>query len=157
MRGAAAWGPRRKVPTYQSPAEKWSERASFLTIGVDFHGVLVEHPEGSKGATSPDWPEVPGAIEWLRGISGRYNVHVVSARFARSGNEGADAIAAARQWLSARGIPLPWMLPVNGAMPRIWLTPFKPPCVLWIDDRGWTFRGVFPSAEEIAAFRPWNR
>ena len=131
-------------------------RGSRLIVGVDFHGVICEHPEGSKGLTSADWPEVPGAIEWLKLISEEFDVHLVSARFGRPGREGSDAISLARQWLSLRGIPSVWTMVIEGPA-RIWLTPFKPPCLLWIDDRGFCFRGVFPSRDEIMNFRPWNR
>ena len=33
----------------------------------------------------------------------------------------------------------------------------KPPAFLQIDDRAITFTGVFPSTEEMKAFRPWNK
>jgi hypothetical protein len=32
----------------------------------------------------------------------------------------------------------------------------KPPAFLQIDDRALTFRGVFPTAAEMKAFKPWN-
>ncbi len=131
-------------------------RESFLIIGVDFHGVICDHPEKSKGLTEPDWPAVPGAIDWLKSITERFDVHLVSARFSRPGREGADAISKARHWLSLRGIPPIWTMTIEGPA-RIWLTPFKPPCSLWIDDRAWCFRGTFPTADEIDSFRPWNR
>lgn len=139
-----------------SRSDNAGRRDGYLAIAVDFHGVIVAHPEGAKGATEQDWPEVPGAVAWLLAITERFNVHLVSARFSRPGRGGADAVAAARQWLAAHGVPTLWMTPVNG-IPRIWLTPFKPACVLWIDDRAYCFRGTFPTEEEIAAFRPWNR
>jgi|SRR5947209_6291582 len=129
-----------------------------LTVAVDLHGVLCAHPEGSKGATEPDWPEVPGAIDWLKALSARFAVVVVSARFARPGREGAEALAAARYWLWRRGVPMAWMLPGERGEPaRITLAAFKPPCHLWIDDRAWTFDGRFPTDAEIDSFKPWNR
>jgi hypothetical protein len=144
------------VPTHYSEAYKAVRRDSLLTVGVDFHGVICEHPEGSKGITEMTWPEVPGAIDWLKDVTDRFNVHVVSARFSRPGREGAVAIAAARSWLAYRGIPMAWMASPYG-MPRILLTPFKPACVLWVDDRAFCFRGQFPLVEEIEGFKPWNR
>lgn len=128
-----------------------------LIVAVDLHGVICDHPPAGKGATEPDWPEVPGAVEWLLSTSARYDVHVVSARFSRGGQEGAEALAAARAWLIAHGVPSAWMLPIGGRMPRIWLSAHKPPCLLWVDDRGFCFRGAFPSVEQIESFRPWNR
>lgn len=140
----------RSIPSHRSPA------APLLTIAVDFHGVICDHPEGAAGLTSLDWPEVPGAVEWLRRISEKYRVVIVSARFGRPGGEGSHAVGMAMTWLSQRGIPTEWMLP-GERPPKILLTPSKPACVLWIDDRAWRFDGVFPSAEDIASFRPWNR
>lgn len=146
----------RSVPTHRSEGEQAARRDGFLIIGVDFHGVIVDHPPQSRGLTEPRWPEVPGAIDWLQVVTERFNVHLISARFSRSGREGAEAVRAAKDWLVQHGIPLLWMTPVLG-QPRIWLTPFKPACSLWIDDRAWCFRGAFPTVEEIESFRPWNR
>lgn len=130
-------------------------RARFLTIGVDFHGVICMHPEGEQGRTDMAWPAVPGAIEWLKGITETYNVHIVSARF--SPFRGArPAMEAAANWLVAQGIPRNWFVALDGP-PRIVLSPYKPACSLWIDDRAFCFAGTFPTAEEIGAFRPWNR
>lgn len=125
-------------------------------VAVDFHGVICEHPEGSKGLTEPGWPEVPGAIEWLGSITPRYAVHLVSARFSRPGIMGRDAMLAARGWLVGHGIPMAWMVSSAGEA-RITFAATKPVCVLWVDDRAFCFRGTFPTADEIESFRPWNR
>ena len=34
---------------------------------------------------------------------------------------------------------------------------FKPAAFMTIDDRAVTFTGLFPSIEEIQAFKPWNK
>jgi hypothetical protein len=133
-------------------------RTVRLTIGVDFHGVIVDHPAGSHGATELHWPEVPGALEWLRTISERFDVVLVSARFARPEPEGKAGITAAMQWLQMHGAPTHWFYADDeGGPPRVRLTGLKPACVLWIDDRGYCFRGRFPSARDVEAFTPWNR
>lgn len=33
----------------------------------------------------------------------------------------------------------------------------KPGAILYIDDRGYHFRGIFPSVSYIEDFRPWNK
>jgi hypothetical protein len=33
----------------------------------------------------------------------------------------------------------------------------KPPALVTIDDRAITFTGIFPSLDDIAAFKPWNK
>lgn len=149
---------RRAFPTHYSGPKLSAMPESSLTIAVDFHGVIVAHPEGSQGATQLDWPEVPGAIAWLKRISERYFVHIISARFGRPHPEGDHARAMAMTWLSQHGIPSDWMMPSERSpSPRIWLTAVKPACILWVDDRGWRFDGTFPTVEQIQDFRPWNR
>lgn len=127
-----------------------------LRVAVDLHGVVIEHPEGSRGITEFGWPEVPGAIEWLGAISEVYDVHLVSARFSRPGREGVMGMQAARDWLASRGVPWGWLSSAGGPT-RLTFTPYKPACSLWIDDRAFLFEGRFPDAAEIGAFRPWNR
>lgn len=127
-------------------------------VAVDFHGVICAHPEGSRGLTEPEWPEVPGAIEWLKAAAARWRIVIVSARFSRPGIEGANALSLARHWLKLRGVPIDWMIPGEDGEPqRIAFSAYKPPCHLWIDDRAWAFAGRFPTDAEIESFKPWNR
>ena len=121
-------------------------------IAVDFNGVIHDHRDGQKGFCDADSPEIPGAIEWLKEISESFDVFLVSASFSR-----APYILAAKQWLNAHGVPLAWMASVAIGRSRITLTPFKPCCTIFLDDRAMTFRGTFPTKEFIKGFRPWNR
>lgn len=123
-----------------------------LIVAVDFNGVIHDHPPGFKGKCEPGSPAIPGAIAWLKEIAEEYDVFLVSASFSR-----ADFITAAKAWLEATGIPRPWMMPVLTGRSKLTLTPFKPPCQIFVDDRGFCFQGEFPSVSEIKAFKPWNR
>jgi len=125
---------------------------SKLTIGVDFNGVIHDHRDGARGFAEAGSPEIPGAIDWLRAISEEFAVVLVSASFARS-----PSVHAARSWLESKGIPRAWTSPVLVGMPRIAMSPFKPACVMFIDDRAFHFCGQFPTVDEIRSFKPWNR
>jgi hypothetical protein len=126
--------------------------ASRLLICVDFNGVIHDHSPHSRGFCPPDSPEVPGAVEWLRVVTEEYDACLVSASFRESRN-----ILNAKQWLASRGIPPQWMSSAIVGMPRLSLSPFKFPSLMFIDDRGFCFRGTFPTVSEIKNFRPWNR
>lgn len=108
-------------------------------LGVDFDGVIHRYRNGDQGAAIYDTP-TPGAQEALRHYVEAFDVHIVSARAASS--EGQARI---KQWLSCYNFP-----PVP-------LSDRKPPgeLLVLLDDRAWPFRGIFPSVEELLAFRPW--
>src|SRR5258708_3047090 len=99
-----------------------------LIVAVDFNGVIHDHKESQKGFCEPDSPEIPGAVEWLKSISDWWDVFLVSASFERS-----QYVTAAKAWLEARGMPRPWMAPMIVGRPRFTLTPFKPPCLMFVD------------------------
>ena len=122
-----------------------------LILAADFNGVIHDH-QGKAGFCEAGSPEIPGAITWLKEISETYDVFLVSASFSK-----APFVVAARAWLEAKGVPRPWLTPVPVGRSRITLTPFKPACVMFIDDRGFQFVGTFPTLEAIQAFKPWNR
>jgi hypothetical protein len=123
-----------------------------LIVACDFNGVIHDHRDGPKDKVDPASPAIPGAIDWLKAVSEELDVFLVSASFAKS-----PYVTSARAWLTAQGIPADWTTPVVVGRSRITLTPFKPPCLLFIDDRGFCFRGEFPEVEDIKRFVPWNR
>src|SRR5262249_37850198 len=129
----------------------------MLTVGVDFHGVICDRPPGYKGFTQPEWPAIPGAIDWLLALVEAYDGDLVSARFDWAWPAGAAAMRAAARWLVDRGLPQKLLVMRRGDRPPIKLTPCKPVCILYIDDRAYCFRGKFPTVQEIGDFKIWNR
>lgn len=129
-----------------------------LTIAVDFNGVIHDHDVGSKGAIELGSPEIPGAIDWLKEVSDSFNVALQSARFGLPGPAGPSCIQSAKRWLIAKGIPPSWVShDPDTVCRRIHLTDRKVKYHVLLDDRAITFRGRFPSAEDLMAFKPWNR
>lgn len=113
-----------------------------LTLCLDFDGVLHSYASGWKGiGVIPDGP-VDGAVEACRLYVEHFRVVVFSSRC--SEQAGIDAI---RKWLEDWGFPVDSMEVVSE----------KPPAHLTLDDRAWTFRGIFPSLESIMGFVPWNK
>lgn len=149
------------------------------TISVDFDGVLHSYTSGWKGArTIPD-PPVPGAIPWLCSMLPHFDVAISSARSGQLGGRWAMKRWIA-QWAATAFLGLnrdDWMKLVNDAdydpgmdpveeearhfgrhlVRRIQWPRLKPSAVLYIDDRAHCFEGTFPSAEQIQAFKPWNK
>lgn len=120
---------------------------------LDFDGVLHSYTSGWKGAdTIPD-PPVSGAIAFLRDAVKRFRVCIFSSRSSQSGGQ-----QAMRQWLGywvleerlSDDEDLAWASAIE------WPTE-KPPALVTIDDRAITFTGEWPSLDDIAAFRPWNK
>lgn len=115
------------------------------TVAVDFDGVIHSYTSGWKGhMTIPD-PPVPGAFEWLAEAVQRFEVAIYSTRFAN-----AESMIAVREWLHTHGLPVE-------VIEALTLSAGKPPAVLYIDDRGHHFTGIFPTLDEIDAFQPWNK
>lgn len=115
------------------------------TICVDFDGVLHSYISPWKGATViPDEP-VPAAIEWLMHMHEHFDIAIFSTRACEPGG-----IAAMRQWLLDHGLG-------EALVERISFPREKPLAHIYIDDRAWRFEGVFPTADEVRAFEPWNR
>lgn len=112
-------------------------------VALDFDGVL--HAYTSKWTVPEEIHDgpTPGALEAVKEyLAAGMEVVVFSAR-ARS-NSGMGAMML---WLEDHGFPY-------DEMP---ITSVKPSAQVYIDDRGFQFNGTFPSAEELLAFRPWNR
>lgn len=123
----------------------YAQYTRILTVSVDFDGVLHSYKSPrDDAATIPDEP-VPGAIDWLARLMAHFNVVISSSR-----NHQAGGITAMREWLLRNG--LAWYL-----VDRIEFPLEKAPAFVHIDDRAMTFNGVFPTIDEILAFRPWNK
>jgi len=112
------------------------------TIATDFDGVIhsFQTPWISPHVIV-DLP-VPGAIEWLNAIVRDFDVVILTTRAATAA--GCDAV-----W--------EWLIENGYTGPRLRVTAQKPPALVYIDDRGWRFEGVFPSAEDVYRARPWHK
>lgn len=122
------------------------------TLSLDFDGVLHAYTSGWKGASVvPDGP-VPGAMRFLVEAVHRFDVVVFSSRSHQPGGTQAmgDAILS---WLTEEvGFDV-----AMDTFRRLSFPDVKPSAHLSIDDRGFCFEGIFPSLDDIASFKPWNR
>lgn len=125
------------------------------TVCVDFDGVVHQYVSGWRGPTVILDPPVPGALRALRAYLSAGIV--VAIHSSRSHVEG--GIEAMRKWLGyyaamEEGLdrPPPWVEEVQFPL-------HKPPALVYIDDRGMEFNGVWADypPERILEFEPWNR
>ena len=110
-------------------------------VVVDFDGVL--HRYKSKWTCPEEIHDGPteGALEAvLSYIRAGFEVVVMSAR--ASDPRGRRAI---HEWLKKHGFP------------EMTVSHEKPGAVLYIDDRGFHFTGVWPLAQYVLNFKPWNK
>lgn len=110
------------------------------TVSVDFDGVLHSYTTPWIDATTIPDPPVPGAIDWLNAIGADYDIVIHTTRAASPG--GADAVEA--------------YLREHGCRCEVRATAIKPPALIYVDDRGWRFRGRFPTTGQIRGIRPWK-
>src|ERR1700704_1735511 len=104
------------------------------TIAVDFDGVLNSYTTKmglDKQHLLPD-PPVPGALDWVNEMVQHYNVVVFTCRAQFS-----YGVIAVKKWLDRHGFP---PLEVTGE---------KPIAMLYLDDRGYLFTGIFPSLDYV--------
>ena len=131
-------------------------------ISVDFDGVLHSYSSGWQGMASiPDRP-VPGAMQWLADLyeSDRVRVAIFSSR-----SKTLQGRWAMRSWLrhylivefgymAGPRFMDPLYLEILEWVKWPW---FKPAALITLDDRAMTFTGVFPSLDQMLAFKPWNK
>lgn len=119
------------------------------TIAIDFDGVIHAHTSPFTKADEIHDDPVEGALEFIREAFRReYGVTIYTARASREDNEG--VVEAIVRWLLTHGLE-------ESYVEDIAITGTKPAAIVYIDDRGWRFEGTFPSFEEIAALRQWNK
>lgn len=144
---------------------------------LDFDGVLHSYTSGWQGATTISDPPVEGAIEFIIRSLPDFRISISSSRSCKWGGR-----RAMKKWLKKNLIE--WIDEVtlhsnlelcqvagidpfhfsdddferwaDSVMDQIQWPFVKPPAFLTIDDRAWTFRGTWPSVEEMKAFKPWN-
>lgn len=150
-------------------------------ICLDFDGVLHSYVSGWKGARRIPDPPVPGAIEWLFHLVNdqRVEVCILSSRSHQWGGR-----RAMKNWLREHLVEFFWKKYGTGRLQDIGkqapLSEFfgdidddftgwanlilkdvgfpthKPPAHITIDDRALGFGGVFPTIDQLLAFRPWR-
>jgi hypothetical protein len=112
---------------------------------VDFDGVLHSYTSGWKGVDVVADPPVPGAIEWLAEMVKNFTVNIYSSR-----SRELIGVVAMKEWLRRNGCPA-------DVFGKLGFPTQKPAAFLTIDDRAICFDGVFPEADEIGRFQPWNK
>jgi hypothetical protein len=111
------------------------------TICLDFDGVIHAYTSGWQGAANVPDGIVEGTKEAVARLRERFTVKVFSARCGQEG--GVEAI---KEFLSKHEVEVD----------EIPLT--KPPSLVYVDDRGVTFKGDWDSCiEEIMNFRQWQK
>jgi hypothetical protein len=139
-----AWcGPAIAVGSEQRKAETMSDKK---TICLDFDGVIHKYTSPWAGTrTIPD-PPVPGAFKFIRAAQeAGWTVAILSTRSGEAGG-----IGAMRNWLAKHGLE-------PSEISAIDFPTTKPRAKIYIDDRGYYFRGRFPSIKWVEGFQPWHR
>jgi hypothetical protein len=127
----------RTQPASVALCEQHGIRRLRRTVCLDFDGVIHSYQSGWCGAEIIPDPPIHGTREAIDRLRKTYRVVVYSARFAT--NEG---IAAVDAWLKKHGIEVDE------------LCRFKPPAMVYVDDRAVPFRNGWEQAiEDIRDFR----
>lgn len=111
---------------------------------VDFDGVIHSYTSGWKGADIIPDPPVNGAAEFLSQAVEHFHVNIYSSRTRQDGG-----LEAMQTWCTK------WF--GKGLTEELFFPKQKPAAFLTIDDRCWCFQGIFPDAEKLLNFKPWNK
>jgi len=117
------------------------EKMKKENLCVDFDGVI--HKYVSKWVSEYvilDSP-VDGALEFINEAVKHFNVYIHSTRCGYP--DGCEVIY---NWLKKYGFPVD----------KLQYTHSKIPAIMYIDDRGYQFNGIFPSIDFIKNFKTWN-
>lgn len=110
---------------------------------LDFDGVCHSYASGWRGAAIIPDPPVPGLYEFLSSAYQDFEVCIFSSRSHQDGG-----LLAMQDWLRDHA--------PDGFEDWPMFVTEKPPAFLGIDDRVLTFKGVWPTVEEMKNFKPWN-
>lgn len=114
------------------------------TIAIDFDGVLSAYT-GWKGYGAPLDPPVEGAFQAIRDYQDAgLKVTIYTTRA-----DSIESISRIERWLTQHGME-------HRRSDKIEITNKKPPAILYLDDRAYLFTGIFPTIEEIKAFKTWQ-
>lgn len=119
---------------------------------LDFDGVIHSYTSPWQGADIIPDPPVPGALVFIASALAVFRVAIFSSRSSTQ-----DGIVAMQLWLNRQAMrelnPEQAGLVADGVEWPI----EKPPAFLTLDDRAFTFNGVWPDLETLRQFKPWNR
>ena len=134
---------------------------------LDFDGVCHSYISGWQGVdVIPDEP-VTGLWDFLEAASREFEIHIFSSRSHQKGFY-VSGVCAMINWFGQKA---PYVGPVtafvctpseshitwHGSGVSLVFPSVKPPSFVTLDDRALTFTGVWPSVEELKAFKPWNK
>lgn len=122
-------------------------------ICVDFDGVIHWYRKGWQGGEIYD-EEVPGSIEWIIAMTKRDDIEIA---IYSSRSKDDTLLKEMMTWLKKRIRVRQGTNGTNEIFFKLKFPTQKPPAWLTIDDRAICFQGIFPSAEEINNFKPWNK
>ncbi len=127
------------------------------TISLDFDGVCHQYTtKWSKPSIISD-PPVDGLFEFLDIVVEYFNIVVFSSR-----NYYSDGVIAMSEWFERYYYE--WIK--NGGKPKNLKNGFwvslefprkKPNAIIFIDDHGLSFNGIWPTMNELSNFKPWNK
>lgn len=147
-------------------------------IVLDFDGVIHSYISGWKGPRKISDPVVPGSMEFLYMAIHHFDISIVSSRshyflgrramknYIKNNMEkyiktlfkkDDDGIP---EWAMNDAEEILYIetnIKLNEVMNSISFPKHKPPAFLTIDDRAITFKGEWPTIEEIRDFKPWNK
>ena len=119
---------------------------------LDFDGVIHSYTSGWKGASVIPDPPVPGALPFIVEALKHFKVVIYSSR-----SHQPNGIEAMIQWLGYWSVnEMPGDFD-HATWSSIQWPQHKPSAFVTIDDRAITFKGTWPSIEEIKNFKPWNK
>lgn len=122
---------------------------------LDFDGVIHSYTSGWQGADVVGDPPVDGTEEFLFNATQAFEVHIFSSR--SKSLRGRWAMKRyMREHFSSSLTFSPYHTQdfLHEELHWPW---FKPPAMVTLDDRALTFTGVWPNAESLLAFKPWNK
>jgi len=145
------------INSFKKKKKSFSKSKLKKTVCVDFDGVIHSYKSGREGIDDINDPIVPGAIDFLwELINSGYNVIIFSSRAKGEGIEAIknyisenETIWRKARYLSGQGVERTYLAKM------LTITNEKLPADIYIDDRAFQFKGVFPSLYDIDNFRSW--
>lgn len=119
---------------------------------LDFDGVIHSYTSGWKGADVIPDPPVPGAIAFMLGALGHFQVVIFSSRSHQAGGT-----SAMKKWLKENAGAAWYGSPAGHGLEDIKFVNEKPAAFVTIDDRALTFDGTWPDIDALKEFKPWNK